>query len=707
MPRSDYRARLDADNARHRAISAASRDIAGGWDAERPTRAERAERTRCRDDLGRFARHYFPSAFRLGWSRDHLAAIERIEAIVRDGGRFALAMPRGSGKTTLLRVGSLWATLYGRRPFTLVVSATEAAASDLLDGIKAELLFNERLRRPFRHATYPVRCLEGNGRRAVGQTFRGERTLIGWHANRVVLPTMPSDAAGEEGMPDLSGAVIHAGGITGHLRGLQHVSASGAVRRPSLVLIDDPQDREAAKSRTQVAERLAVIRGDILAMAGPGEEIAALAAVTVIHPDDVADQLLAEPQWRGIRGKAVISWPTDVERWETYLRLREDAFRRGESPSDAIEFYLTNRREMDEGAEVAWPERISPGDPSAIVSMMNLRRDLGEAAFAAEMMNEPLSAAGESLPTLSPAEISAKADGRQRGVVPSEASILTLGVDCGDAMLHWCLVAWRADDFRGWVVDFGTTPQQRRRRFTNRDADPTLADLVPNAAGSAGRIRGGLDYLAEKVIAHEWPTEDGATVRLDRVLVDSGFESEAVRAWTRHSPHAPILTPAKGFGIGAAGTPMSEFRRKRGERHGPGWILGSAIASRAGRLLKLDTNLWKSAIASRLRLAIGDRGGITLPGSPASVELLGEHLAAEYPIRVSAKGSVRDEWRLTPGAENHWLDAIVLAAAAASMSGAKLDSDVVTTPTTSRSRIRLSDLRKEQAKPHRGTAPFL
>jgi hypothetical protein len=48
--------------------------------------------------------------------------------------------------------------------------------------------------------------------------------------------------------------------------------------------------------------------------------------------------------------------------------------------------------------------------------------------------------------------------------------------------------------------------------------------------------------------------------------------------------------------------------------------------------------------------------------------MLIDHLTAEYPVRVEAKGRVVDEWKMA-GRENHWLDCLVGSAVAASIAG--------------------------------------
>jgi len=45
----------------------------------------------------------------------------------------------------------------------------------------------------------------------------------------------------------------------------------GTIIRPSLVLLDDPQTRESARSADQTKKRLDLPHGDVTGMAGPGE----------------------------------------------------------------------------------------------------------------------------------------------------------------------------------------------------------------------------------------------------------------------------------------------------------------------------------------------------------------------------------------------------------------------------------------------------
>ncbi len=463
-----------------------------------------------------------------------------------------------------------------------------------------------------------------------------------------------------------------------------------------MVILDDPQTRESANSPAQCAERLAIVRGDVLGMAGPGRKIAAIMPCTVICKGDLADQLLdreQNPQWQGERTKAVYAWPTNEKLWDAYRRLRSDGLRRGNT-SEATEFYRRNREAMDAGAAVAWPARYNADELSAVQHVMNLRMDLGEEAFTAEYQNEPVVPAEEAAPMLTAAEIARKLNGVKRGVVPTGAEHLTAFVDVHDALLFWSVVAW-SGDFTGWVVDYGTYPDQRRRMFTLRKAAPTLAS-VSAGAGREGAILAGLSALADLLLGREWAREDGTVMHVGLCLIDAGFVPDTVYDFCRRAKYAAVLMPSRGVGIGAAGRPMTEYQRKPGERFGWNWLVTRTV-NRAAQYVRFDSNHWKSFVHARLAGAPGDSGALTLYGRDAEHHrLLADHLTAEIPVRVTANGRTVDEWRLRPGvADNHWLDCMVGCAVAASMLGAVLPGSGIDATAAKRRRIRLSDLQRE------------
>lgn len=697
MPTSSYQRKLAADNAANLSRSRTDRDIADGFDAEAPAADERAERDACERDFRRFCETYFPAAFNLAWSDDHLRAIERIESAVLDGGMFALAMPRGSGKTTLCERAALWALLYGHRRFGCLIGATEAAAEVTLEHLKTELQFNEHLRRPFRAVCYPIRRLENNARKCIGQLFDGEQTRIGWGAKRLTLPTMPDAAC--DGV-NVSGSTVTVAGLTGALRGQSHALSTGEVIRPELVMLDDPQTRESAMSPSQSAERLAIINGDVLGMAGPGRKVAALMPCTVIREGDLADQLLNRelaPQWQGERTAAVCAWPSDGKLWERYHKLRAEGLRQGKGTAEATDFYRANREAMDAGAKVAWADRFNEDELSAVQHVMNLRADLGEPAFAAEYQNAPLKAEADDLPTLTAEQVAGKLNGVKRRTVPTQAEHVTAMIDVHDNLLFWCVTAW-ASDFTGWVIDYGTWPEQSRGGFTLRNARRTLGSVAPGA-GREGAIRSGLDTLTAELLVRDYTRDDGAPMRIARCLVDAGYAADVVHDFCRHSVHAAVLMPSRGVGVGAANKPMGEYTRHAGDRFGWNWYCPAPARGRTGRYVRLDSNHWKRFVHDRLAAALGDAGCLSLWGRDATAHrMFAEHVTAEAPTRVSANGRTVDEWRMRPGvADNHWLDCLVGCAVAASICGVSLpgsgDGDA-----TRRKRLSLSGIQRRRRR---------
>jgi hypothetical protein len=98
----------------------------------------------------------------------------------------------------------------------------------------------------FPEVVFPIQRLDGIANRCNGQLYKGQRTHIGWTAREVILPTIPGSVA--------SGAIIRVAGITGRIRGMKYKRADGQAVRPSLVVLDDPQTDESARSLSQCAK---------------------------------------------------------------------------------------------------------------------------------------------------------------------------------------------------------------------------------------------------------------------------------------------------------------------------------------------------------------------------------------------------------------------------------------------------------------------
>ncbi len=683
-----YERMKERARARNVALAIAGRDIGELSEVANPDR-----KTRAASDFQFFCESYFPLTFHLPWSPDHLKVIGRIEQAVLRGGLFAMAMPRGSGKTTICECACIWAVLNGHREFVCLIGSDEGHAMDMLESIKMELDGNELLLADYPEVVFPIQALDGIANRCNGQLYQGERTHIGWTAREIVLPTMPGSVA--------SGAIIKVAGITGRIRGMKYKRADGQTVRPTLVVLDDPQTDESARSLSQCATRESILAGAVLGLAGPGKKISGIMPCTVIRPNDMADNILSRdkhPEWNGERTKMVYSFPTDEKLWQRYAELRAESMRSGQAGEEATEFYGANREAMDAGAVIAWPERFNHDELSAIQHAMNLKLQ-DEAAFFAEYQNEPLPEDAGTDDELKADQIAEKVNRFARGDIPIGCNRLTMFVDVQATLLFYVVAAWE-DDFTGYVVDYGAYPDQKRPYFTLRDARQTLA-VVTKASGLEGSIYQGLEALTGELLSREWRRDDGAMIRIERCLVDAnwGSSTDVIYQFCRQSAHAGIVMPSHGRFVGASSQPFSEYKRRPGDRIGHNWRMPNVHGKRAVRHTIFDTNFWKSFVHARLAVAMGDRGCLSFFGDSANQHrLLAEHLTSEYRVKTEGRGRTVDEWKLRPErADNHWFDGLVGCAVGASMQGCALPGaeGVVA---ARRERVSFSEMQRRQRR---------
>ena len=164
---------------------------------------------------------------------------------------------------------------------------------DMLDAIKTEMESNEPVARRLSLRRFiPFTALTEFPTAAKVSCIRGiERISVGT-AKEIILPTMPKSRA--------SGAIVRVAGITGRIRGMKYKRADGKTVRPSLVVIDDPQTDESARSLSQCATRESILAGAILGLAGPGKKISGIMPCTVIRPSDMADNILDRDKHPGM-----------------------------------------------------------------------------------------------------------------------------------------------------------------------------------------------------------------------------------------------------------------------------------------------------------------------------------------------------------------------------------------------------------------------
>jgi hypothetical protein len=651
--------------SRSREQSRSAREIAPLPPIKRPQR-----RIEARKSLKYFCERYFPKRFTLAWSSYHLKVIDRLEkTLIQGGGKFALAMPRGSGKTTLIETAVIWAVLYGYCRFIVVVGANKDAANAIIKSIKQAITENKDILNDFPEAVFPFHKLNGSALLARGQLYLGELTNIVWKPDMVVFPKILGSLS--------SGATIITVGIKGAVRGKKITLPDGSIARPDTILLDDIGTKRDAESPKLTEKLVSIIDEDIEGLVGPGEEMAMLQPCTIIREGDVAWTYLnreLKPQWNGMIFKMVEKFPDRMELWEQYKELRKT------DSVAATMFYKKNRTEMKQGAVVAWEANYTSNELDALQYAMNKWAD-NIATFQCEYQNEPLPA--DTGTTIVPSKvIRSRLNGLDWQMLPLEANVLTGFIDVHDDLLYYVVTAW-SDDFTGFVIDYGTFPKQNRRYFFKNDTG--LETLNKGGAERKdGAIQAGLVTLIKDLLNRcydvEGDTDGMEHPAFSKLLIDTGYKPEIVENAIRLAVgRSNVVMPSKGKGIRSAQTPMSQYKRKAGERLGNHWLESTPF--RRMRTITIDTNYWKCQVHDGFLLQAGNRGGITLWGrDPEMHRMFSEHLNGEVPKLTKTGENEVNEWQPVPSRDNHWFDCMVGCMVGASVCGVKPEEEKLAKP---------------------------
>jgi len=638
---------------------------------------------------------YFPHSTGLKrFSDDHIKVIRRIEQCALAGGKFVEAIYRGFAKSTILENSMIWVLLYGHRQFGVLFAVNKELAEEGIDSIKMELAENELIAEDFPEVCQPVEALEGKVQRCASQTVDGRRTMIEWTADSITLPTVYVPETW--GRPDIehdwsnvvpsaaSGAVLKVKPYGA--RGLRHKRPDGKQVRPDFVGIDDPQTDDSAASPHQVSKKLSTLKKSILRLGGHHGAMPVIIAATIIQQGDMIDRLLdpkLNPSWQGERIKMLKTWSDHHEDlWlGKYADIRntfnaDDIEDQRRAKRDATRFYEENRKAMDAGCEVSWPECYSEedGEISAIQHAYNILIDDGLEAFMSECQNEPVAPDEAPADALHSKDIASKINGYARRAVPVIADRVTAHIDVQQDALYYLVAGW-GEGMAGGVMDYGAFPDQSKPYFTYSDIKKTLRWAAKDngiKAGIEAALTWGLVSLLDQLFGQTYTREDGSTAPLDLVLVDVGYKSHVVREAIRQSKHRDRVMPAIGRGIGAKDKPMHEWPKKRGGRRGIGWDSPPA-SKHDSRHVLVDVNAWKTIVAERLRTPIGDHGALSIYGQGgARHQMLAENLCAEYGILTEGRQRTVEEWTNRPNRDNHLWDTLVGSAVAASMVGVRL-----------------------------------
>ncbi len=639
------------------------KDEAGTVTQDVPPIVQPERRESCRLDFRAFLLTYKPERYALRFSEDHERLIALVQSSVLDHVCQLIVYPRGSGKTSICLDAVEWAALYGHKKFPMLFGGEDTKSKQHMTAIKSDLLCSELLNEDFPEICYPIRQSEGMAIRANYQKYDGEPTNLKLGSKQLIFPDIPHSR--ERGN---AGVIIGVGTIAGS-------AARGSLvngKRPDYVLIDDPQTRASAKSRTQVEERLSIVTGDILGMAGPAKHISAVMTATVIYKDDLADRLLKRmnhPEWNGIRIPMIKAWPKNMERWTEWNDIRRNCHVDERSMEPAHEFYRQHRVEMDAEAEIYWEDRVTPGFVSALESAMDLYfRD--PVTFASEYQNEPMEEITDASKLPSVDEIAAKQHGLGRGIIPDDAEHLVAMVDVQQSVLYWLVAAFK-EDFSGYVIDYGTYPDQGRHYFGLADIQRTMQHVKPGT-GFEGALYHCLGATIDMLEKHSYRRRTGEQLKLSVGLVDAqyGDSTDTVyKVISERGMNTPWY-PSHGRGVKATQKPFSDHAKKPGERIGLNWRIPRLdVNARRVRHVIYETNWWKAFHAQRWGIPLNERGSLSLYQG-GKHRMFAEHLHAEYGVVVEANQRKVTEFMEKPNKpDNHYLDLMVGCCVAASIAG--------------------------------------
>ncbi len=631
---------LEAQRGAHRRYRSAERNV------EIPAPLNPRRRARALKDPEFFLKTYFPMEFPRPFDPNMKETIRLAKMTLEAGGRFVVIQPRGSGKTSVLTRLGLWGALAGLREFLAILASTEPNAARILQTLQVDLTANEILREDFPEVCAPFAAGEGQALKLRGLHVDGEPLHCAAGRDRLVFPLLqrPGSAA--------DGQVILCRGLTGALRGLSHARPDGRTVRPSCVLVDDPQSDQSARSQEQTREREQLLSGAVLGMAGPRQNISALVAATVIRKNDLAERLLdpeQHPEYEARRFQLVEKWPDAADLWEQYAATWQ-----ADGPKVATEFYKSNREKMDAGAVVPCTWRVRPGEVSAIQTAHNLRLEMGEEAFNAEMQGLPPSLSSGTY-ELTPAMILTHAVDIPRLHLPPAATIFTGFIDVNRRGLHWALTAF---------------DQQMSAHVLGYGRHPGTGDLWRENAPQREKelaIFGGLKSLCDQIAGTVF-LQNGKKVFPGIVLADGGFEGATVHRFVDNAPRYPFRLFA------AFGKAANKYRVN------PSKLIGQAFDNchltktqdETSRYVASNVDFWREVMQRAFLGNPGEPGGCTLHrvDHPKAHLPFAEHIVAEVLTnKYETDGGPRWEWNPRPGSHWDWGDALTGCYTAAALSG--------------------------------------
>ena len=315
-------------------------------------------------------------------------------------------------------------------------------------------------------------------------------------------------------------------------------------------------------------------------------------------------------------------------------RSKADMIARGEWRADAPEHFRLPSGRGSASFHIWAAYSYSPAASWGMLAAEYVKAVHGGATthktYVNTVLGETWREAGEA-PAWAP--LMARREPYRIGTCPDGVCFLTAGVDVQKDRLVYEVVGWGRGR-QSWSIDYGTLPG-------NTD-DVEHGPWV------------GLDLLLDR----HYPHDRGAELSVELLAVDSGWNAQTVYAWARrHSPSRVLVVKGQPSGPALIQAPSLIEVTIRGRKQ-----------KRGARIWPVSGGIAKSELYGWLRL-----DDPTAPGychfPMYGEEYFQELTAEELRTVITRRGYIRLEWMLTPGRQNHALDARVYARAAAAIAG--------------------------------------
>lgn len=627
---------------------------------EIPACKNQVRRKQCLADPERFLRTYFHEKYRLAFGRHHHFMIDSIVSIAKKGGRQAVAAPRGCGKSEVCKGLLVYVVLAGLCRFPMVVAATTPLAHRLYADFKSKIANNDLLLEDFPEVCFPVRALEGAPARANKQHVDGTLTRIKWTDEYIQLPYVPGSSYG--------GCKLAYAGLDAAFRGC---NIDGD--RPDFVLVDDPETRESAKHRGQAEDREQILDRDIAGLKGQDSTLAMVALSTVQNDYCLSARLTdraIKPAWNGVRFGMIDKWPSNMDLWEEYIAIRRAEQTAGDTYAHkAVEYYLANQAAMELDAAML-SEHFNPladaeGKPmvfSALQQAFNQIADTSIEDYKTEYQNDPEPQEMAESVGITAGLVASRVSGYLQRQMPDLCEKVVVGFDMGKMASHWVKVAFWGNAI-GTIVDYGVAETWG------------LSNASDNAAIEKAQL----------AMLHNFRSEIQAESPADAIFVDAGTFTQTVYSFVRQVGTPWFATKGwdrKRFTMPKQATDKLPFLE----------TYAAFQQNEALWLYHVHTEWWKDWVHQRFVTPTFNEshqfndGSLSLYSAPHDKKRhtsFSHHIVAEgkRTLFVEGKGNVTT-WE-TFSKNNHWLDALALACAAAGCLGIRLLPRVTEVPKTS------------------------